>query len=389
LESTAVIRATPPALDEAFLTSLLASLGQEAHRFRFEVAPNPCVGAAVLAGDRVVARGYHRVWGDVHAEVDALARAAESGVPESDWTALVVTLEPCRKVGKQPPCVDAIVRSKIPRVIVGAVDPDPRARGSGLQALRAAGLQVDVFEGVSVLERVTPHFVQWTSPDRLRRPRPWTIAKWAQTRSGHLIPPPDVGGGRWISGPAALDEVHALRGRVDAIVTGVSTVLADDPRFSVRPPGDPAKPPLRVVLDSVLRTPPNARLFKPREAHEGLGALHVLHQAGANPERYRLLEAAGATLVACHVDENDHVSLWDVQTHLWSLGVRRVLLEAGPMLVSRYLEHGFVDQLRVYTGNVLGGRGDTLGPRLATLRFRERLDREVGGDAALEAFLYD
>lgn len=383
------MRATHVALDEALLTSLFESLGAEARRFRFDVAPNPCVGAAVLAGDRVVARGFHRVWGGAHAEVDALASAAQSGVPASEWTALAVTLEPCCTLGKQPACTDAILRSGLRRVIVGAVDPDGEARGAGLARLRDAGLQVDLFEGVAPLERVSPHFLQWTSPDRLRRPRPWTIAKWAQTRSGHLIPPPEVGQGRWISGPAALEEVHVLRGRVDAIVTGISTVLADDPRFSVRPPGDIAKPPQRVVLDSVLRTPPNARLFAPREPHEGLGDLHILYQAGTNPERYRMLEAAGAKLVGCHTDEKDHVSLWDVQAYLWQIGARRVLLESGPVLVSRYLDHGFVDQLRVYTGNVSGGRGDTLGPRLAQLRFRERLDREVGGDAVLESFLYD
>lgn len=383
------MRATHTALDEALLTSLFESLGEESRRFRFDIAPNPCVGAAVLAGDRVIARGFHRVWGGVHAEVDALAQAEASGVPSSEWTTLAVTLEPCSTVGKQPACTDAILRSGIPRVIVGAVDPDVRSRGSGIQRLREAGLQVDLFEGVAPLTRVSPHFLQWTSPDRLRRPRPWTIAKWAQTRSGHLIPPADVGGGRWISGPKSLDEVHELRGRVDAIVTGISTVLADDPRFSVRPPGDPTKPPLRVVLDSVLRTPPGARLFAPKEPHEGLGDLHILYQAGTNPERYRLLEAAGAKLVGCHTDENDHVSLWDVQAYLWQLGVKRVLLESGPVLLSRYLDHGFVDQVRVYTGNVLGGRGDTLGPRLAQMRFKERLDREVGGDAVLESFLYD
>ncbi|MCC6406646.1 MAG: bifunctional diaminohydroxyphosphoribosylaminopyrimidine deaminase/5-amino-6-(5-phosphoribosylamino)uracil reductase RibD [Planctomycetes bacterium] len=383
------MRATQTALDETLLTTLFESLGQEAHAQRFEVAPNPCVGAAVLAGDRVLSRGFHRVWGGPHAEVEALALAAESGVPQDEWTTLAVTLEPCSSVGKQPACTEAILRSGIRRVIVGAVDPDPRSRGAGIQRLREAGLQVDLFEGVSTLDRVTPHFVQWTSPDRMRRPRPWTIAKWAQTRSGHLIPPAEVGGGRWISGPASLDEVHVLRGRVDAIVTGISTVLADDPRFSVRPPGDPSKPPIRVVLDSVLRTPPNARLFQPKEPHEGLGGLHILYQAGTNAERYRLLEAAGAKLVGLHVDDNDHVSLWDVQAYLWQLGVRRVLLESGPILLSRYLDHGFVDQVRVYTGNVSGGRGETLGPRLAQMRFEERADRETGGDAVLEAFLYD
>ncbi len=384
-----MMRAITTTLDEAAITGLLQSLGDEARRFRFDVAPNPCVGAAVLAGGREVARACHEVWGEAHAEVRAFARAEASGVPKSDWDTLVVTLEPCSTSAKQPACTQAILDSGIRRVIVGAVDPDPRHRGNGIKLLRDAGLRVDLFEGPARIERVTPHFLAWTSPDRLRRPRPWTIAKWAQTRSGHLSPPPEFGAGRWISGPASLDEVHVLRGRVDAIVTGVSTVLADDPRFSVRPPGDPTKPPLRIVLDSVLRTPPTARLFAPQHGDEGVGELNILHQAGANAQRYRELEAVGAKLTGLHVDENDHVSLWDVQSFLWQRGVRRVMLEAGPMLISRYLEHGFVDQLRVYTGNVGGGRGEPLGSKLASLRFKEREDRECAEDSVLEAFLYD
>jgi diaminohydroxyphosphoribosylaminopyrimidine deaminase/5-amino-6-(5-phosphoribosylamino)uracil reductase len=201
------------------------------------------------------------------------------------------------------------------------------------------------------------------------------------------VPPPHVGGGRWISGPASLDEVHVLRGRVDAIVTGVSTVLADDPRFSVRPPGDPDRPPLRVVLDSYLRTPAEGRLFEPAGPGEGRGKLHVLCQAGANAGRHRALEAAGATVTGLHANEHDRISLRDVQEWLWAQGARRVLLEAGPVLLSRYIELGFVDQVRIYTGNVSGGQGESMATWIQHMKLQERLDREVEGDSVLEAFL--
>jgi diaminohydroxyphosphoribosylaminopyrimidine deaminase/5-amino-6-(5-phosphoribosylamino)uracil reductase len=223
--------------------------------------------------------------------------------------------------------------------------------------------------------------------DRLRRPRPWTIAKWAQTRSGQLRPPEDVGGGRWISGPDALREVHVLRGRVDAIVTGVTTVLNDDPRLSVRPPGDSSKPPLRVVLDSYLRTPPTSRLFAPPATGEGAGELHILCQAGADGGRFRALEAAGAHVTGLHSSEEDQVALRDVQEWLWQRGVRRVLLEAGPRLLSRYFAQGFVDQIRVYTGSVSGGRGDSMAAWLTQLRLEGRIDREIGPDSVLESFV--
>jgi diaminohydroxyphosphoribosylaminopyrimidine deaminase/5-amino-6-(5-phosphoribosylamino)uracil reductase len=375
-------------LDEARLEKLLEELSREAARFRFDVAPNPCVGAAVIAGGEVIARGFHEFWGGPHAEVQALERARESGVPASRWDALVVTLEPCSSTGKTPPCVDRIVASGIRRVVVGEVDPDRRHQGAGLRALREAGLEVLLLEGSAPLEKVAPYFLAWNDIDRLRRPHPWTIAKWAQTRTGQLVPPSGVGGGRWISGPESLRDVQVLRGRVDAIVTGVGTVLADDPRLTVRPPGDASRPPLRVVLDSTLRTPPDAALLRAPGPGEGAGEVHILCVGGADATRHRALLDAGAQVHALHVATDDGVSLRDVQSWLWDRGVRRVMIEAGPRVLTHYLESGFVDQVRIYTGDVNGGRGPSMASWLARPDFRERLDREWGNDAVLEAFRY-
>ncbi len=384
--SGSMTQATTYTLGETFLRELLRELSEGARRHRFEVAPNPAVGAALLAQGRVLARGFHEFWGGPHAEVNAFHAAQLEGVAQQADT-LVVTLEPCSSYGKTPPCVELIRSSGIQRVIVGALDPDPRHRGAGLRSLQESGVEVEFVPNASPLERVAPHFLRWVDVDRVRRPRPWTIAKWAQTRSGQLSPPANVGAGRWISGPESLREVHVLRGRVDAIVTGVTTVLADDPRFSVRPPGDATRPPLRVILDSYLRTPPNGRLFEAPGAGEGAGEIHVLCQAGANAARHVALTEAGARVTGLHASEEDHVALRDVQHWMWERGVRRVLLEAGPQLLSRYLEAGFVDQIRVYTGNVFGGRGDSLAPWLATAKLEERIDREVGDDSVFEAFL--
>jgi diaminohydroxyphosphoribosylaminopyrimidine deaminase / 5-amino-6-(5-phosphoribosylamino)uracil reductase len=298
-------------------------------------------------------------------------------------------LEPCSSSGKTPPCVERIVQSGVPRVVVGAIDPDPRHRGEGLRALQEAGIEVLLLEGAAPIEKVSPYFVGWNHIDRLRRPHPWTVAKWAQTRTGQLVPPSGIGGGRWISGPESLREVQVLRGRVDAIVTGVGTVLADDPRFSVRPPGDPSRPPMRVVLDSSLRTPPDATLFRAPGAGEGAGPVHILCVGGADATRHRALLDAGAHVTALHAATDDGVSLRDVQNWLWEQGLRRVLVEAGPRVLTHYLESGFVDQVRIYTGDVNGGRGPSMAEWLGRLKFRERLDREWGTDAVLEAFLYE
>jgi diaminohydroxyphosphoribosylaminopyrimidine deaminase/5-amino-6-(5-phosphoribosylamino)uracil reductase len=374
-------------LDEARLRTLLAELARDAAAFRFEVAPNPAVGAAVIAGEAILGRGFHRVWGEAHAEVAAIDAAIQSGAPTSRFEALVVTLEPCSSHGKTPPCVERILQSGIRCVVVGALDPDPRHRGRGLELLRAAGVEVVLLEGESALHKVAPHFLSWTDNERVRRPRPWTIAKWAQTRSGQLTPPTGVGGGRWISGPEALQEVQILRGRVDAIVTGVGTVLADDPRFTVRPPGNLSKPPMRVVLDSNLRTPPNAAILRTPGANEAGGPVHILCVGGARSERHSALLDAGAHVHELHVATDDGVSLRDVQAWLWEQGVRRMLLECGPRLLSHYLTSGFVDQVRIYTGQVNGGRGASMAEWMTRLKFQERLDREHGGDAVLEGFL--
>jgi diaminohydroxyphosphoribosylaminopyrimidine deaminase/5-amino-6-(5-phosphoribosylamino)uracil reductase len=374
-------------LDDAARRTLLEELAESSRAFRFEVAPNPCVGAAVVAGGKVVSRGYHEAWGEDHAELRALKAAAASGVPRNEWDTLVVTLEPCSSRGKTPPCVDAIIASGIKTIIVGALDPDPRHRGQGLEFLREAGLEVVVLQHAAPLDRVAPHFLRWTSHDRVRRARPWTQAKWAQTLTGQLSPPKDVGEGRWISGPEALAEVQIMRSHVDAIVTGIGTVLADNPRFTVRPPGNTDTPPLRIVLDTFLKTPPEARLFAPPGPGESAGAVHVLSIVGVSLARERALRDAGAEVHGLHGAKDGRLDLRAVQAWLWEHDVRRVLVEAGPTLVASYFDAGFIDQIRVVTGSVRGGLGESLGERLAGARLLERRDGELGEDSVLDAFL--
>ncbi len=375
------------AVESAQFHALLDELVRAAIAFRFEVAPNPCVGACVLSDGVEIGRGFHRQWGGPHAEIEALEAARASGVPRERWDTLVVTLEPCSSHGKTPPCVEAILREPLRRVVVGCLDPDPRQRGQGLELLRARGLEVVFLRGAAPLERAAPHFLEWTRPDRLRRSLPWVIAKWAQTRTGQLSPPPGVGDGRWISGQPAREDVQRLRARVDAILTGVGTVLADDPRLSVRLDAEPGRAPLRVVLDSTLRTPPGARLFQPSAPGEAAGPVRVITRAGFDPVRYRALTEAGATIHALHPGDDGHASLRETLTLLWAEGVRRVLLEAGPRLTQAAIEGEFVDQLRVYTASLNGGEGPSLGRHLVPERLLQVARSEVGDDARLDAFL--
>ncbi len=378
---------TAQTLNPEVLGSLLDRLGREAAEYRFEVAPNPCVGAAVLAAGEVVGVGYHETYGGPHAEIQALAAAAASGVSQADWDTIVVTLEPCSTTGKTPPCVQAILESGVQNVVVSQLDPNPDHEGRGLHMLEEAGLQVRVMDGTSLLKEVSPHFLRWVANERVRRPRPWMIAKWAQTMTGQLSPPADVGRGRWISGPESLEEVHLLRAKVDAMVTGVGTILADNPRLSVRPPGKTNCPPARIILDAWLRTPTDARLFDKPNKGESAGPVIIMCLPGSNAVRWRALEKAGAQIVEIRGEDRKHLRLLDVQYWMARNGYRRVLLETGPTLLRHYLKSGLVDQVRMITGSVRGGFGESLADWIQEAKLKQPLMRECGSDSVMEAFL--
>jgi diaminohydroxyphosphoribosylaminopyrimidine deaminase/5-amino-6-(5-phosphoribosylamino)uracil reductase len=374
-------------LESTELRSLLHELGTEAARFRFEVAPNPCVGAAILSKGKVIARGYHERWGADHAEVETLEVAARSGVPRAEWDTLVVTLEPCSTRGKTGPCTQAIMEAGIQSVVIGAVDPDPRHQGLGIRFLEDAGLEATLITGASPLEDVAPHFLGWTRQERLRRPRPWILAKWAQTSTGQLSPPKGHGDGRMISSPESLEQVQHLRATVDAILTGVGTVVADDPRLTVRAPARTLQAPARIILDSGLRTSPDARLFDPPEAGESAGPIRILCTTGPDRGREKALIEAGAGVHGLRGDDRRFLNLRAVMTWMWDQGYRRVLLESGPTLLEACFEVGFVDQVRVVTGSVRGGRGESLGARLQPAKLGARRDGECGPDSVLDAFI--
>jgi len=249
----------------------------------------------------------------------------------------------------------------------------------------------------SPLEQASPHFLRWTSPARTRSRRPWVVAKWAQTMTGQLVPPPEVGEGRWISGPEALEEVQVLRSRVDAILTGSGTVLVDDPRLTLRGVGKELRDqagrgaPGRVVLDTDLRTPPEAQLLQAPGEDEAAGPVLLFARTDIDPVRSRALvdscRGPGVEITTAKMADRTHFELQDVMERLYERGVRRLMVEAGPTLLQALFDAGLVDQVRIYTGTVRGGEGPTLGPWLAQARLEEREDREVGAMARLEAFV--
>lgn len=334
--------------------------------------PNPRVGCVVVRAGQVVGEGWHARAGGPHAEVVALAAA---GTAARGATAYV-SLEPCCHHGRTPPCTEALVAAGVARVVYACGDPNPRVAGGGAARLRAADIEVEGGVLDAEARAVNPGFLA-----RMARGRPWLRLKVAASLDGRTALAD--GRSRWITGPEARRDVQRLRARSSAIVTGIGTVLADDPELTVRDePAGAVRPPLRVVLDSRLRLPPSARLL----ATPGqVVALTVAPEAGA-----------AATLAAAGVDvrrvagEGGRVAPADLVATLVDLECNEVLVEAGPALNGALLAAGLVDELVVYQApHVLGGTALPMFalPPLAAMddrpAFTLREARPVGADLRL------
>src|SRR5690348_3105033 len=221
-----------------------------AERGLYSTDPNPRVGAVLVKDGKIVGRGFHKKAGEAHAEVLALKEAGAA----AQGATLYVTLEPCAHQGKTPPCADAVVAAKVARVVAAMTDPNPQVAGKGFEKLKAAGIAVA--EGLMEADAraLNPGFIS-----RMTRGRPWVRSKLAVSMDGRTALA--TGQSKWISGEAAREDVHRWRARSSAVLTGIGTLLADDPTFSVRLPGE-WRQPYKVVVDTNLSTPADAKIFQ-------------------------------------------------------------------------------------------------------------------------------
>ena len=298
-------------------------------------APNPMVGAVVVAGTEIVGEGFHARYGESHAEVNALNAAGA----RARGATLYVSLEPCNHHGKTPPCTEAIIAAGIVRVVVAVRDPSAIARG-GAERLIAEAIRVDVgVERDRALELNAPFFNAHAESDR-----PWVTLKLAISADGAIADP--TGGHRWITGRESRAFVHHLRADADAIAVGSGTVLADDPSLTVRDAPRPRVPPRRVVFDRHLRTPVDSTLA--RTASEIPTIIYTLGGEAPVAAR-RALDAAGVQIDSTATD------LAGAIRSLRDAGVRALFVEAGPRLTGSFLREAVVDRLIIFRSPLVLG----------------------------------
>lgn len=339
--------------------------------------PNPRVGCVIVSADgsSLLGQGHTQAAGQAHAEVMALRDAHAAGREVRGATGYV-TLEPCSHHGRTPPCCDALVAAGLARVVVAVGDPNPAVNGQGVARLRAAGIRVDWAETAQA-EAARELNIGFFS--RMQRGRPWVRMKLAASLDGRTAL--DNGQSQWLTGETARADGHAWRKRAGAVLTGVGTVLADNPRLDVRlVPTE--RQPLRCVVDTRLDTPASARLFDTADAP-------VLFYA-AKPEASRLaaLQARGAEV--CHLpDGHGRVDLAAVLADLAQRQVNELHLEAGQRLNAAWLQAGLVDELLLYQAPLLVGAGQglaALGPYTAlaqAARWQYHAVDRVGSDLRL------
>lgn len=310
-----------------------------ARRGTGRTSPNPAVGAVVVQGGRVVGTGWHRQAGQAHAEVLALEEAG----PAAPGATLYVTLEPCCHQGRTPPCTGAVAAAGVRRVVVAMLDPDPRVGGRGIGELASQGIAVAVGPGGPEAERLNEAYLL-----HRRLGRPFVTYKAAASLDGRTAAAD--GTSRWITGPAARRDVHRLRSASDAICVGIGTVLKDDPSLTVREVRSD-RPPLRVVVDSLARTPPGARVL------DGAAPTLVTVSDAAPAAAVTAIEARGAE-VARLPAAGGRLALGPLLACLAERGIVSLLLEGGAILAGAFAAAGLVDRYVFYLApKLLGGEG--------------------------------
>ncbi|MFT7234715.1 MAG: diaminohydroxyphosphoribosylaminopyrimidine deaminase [Methylophagaceae bacterium] len=324
-----------------------------AERGVYTTAPNPRVGCVIAKNDQILAEGWHQKAGQPHAEVNALEQLDRQGLRAVQGADCYITLEPCSHEGRTPPCADALIKAGIKRAFVAMVDPNPLVSGQGVKKLQQAGIIVTTGLLEHQAEALNRGFCQ-----RMRHNRPFVRSKIAISLDGRTAMA--SGESQWITSPQARQDVQKLRAQCGAIVTGIGTVLADDPQMTVRPgqwypENQPIRQPLRIVVDSQFKISSRAKIFS---ADSDTLIATVSNNKRDNIATIKLDELSG------------HINLNQLMMELGNRDINDVLIEAGAVLNGAMLELGLIDELIIYMApKILGdsGKGAFHIPALKTM----------------------
>lgn len=312
-------------------------------------APNPLVGAVVVKNGRVIGEGYHRKYGELHAERNALAACTE----DPAGATLYVTLEPCCHYGKTPPCTEIIIEKKIAKVVIGSRDPNPKVAGKGARILREHGIEVVEDYMRETCDALNPVFFHYITTKT-----PYVVLKFAMTLDGKIAT--RTGASKWITGEAARNHVHQLRGRYAGILAGIGTVLADDPMLNCRIDG--AHQPLRIILDSHLRIPMGSRLVRSAKEYPLLIVCNEsIREREGGASRIQKLEEAGAKVWTLP-EKNGHPDLNVLMQRLGEEKIDSVLIEGGGTVNEAALKAHIVHHVYAYIAPKIFGGEDAKTP---------------------------
>jgi diaminohydroxyphosphoribosylaminopyrimidine deaminase / 5-amino-6-(5-phosphoribosylamino)uracil reductase len=318
------------------------------------VEPNPMVGCVIVRENRLLGEGWHQCFGGPHAEVNAIASA---GCPVAGST-VYVTLEPCAHTGKTPPCADALIAAGVTRVVVAHPDPNPQVAGAGIRKLKDAGIEVEIgLLQVQAAELLAPYLKLTT------KTFPWIIGKWAMTWDGKIAT--SSGDSKWISNAQCRTAAHQTRGRVDAIMVGINTVLRDDPLLTARPQGPRVA--MRVILDSNARLPLDCQICQTAKDVPTLIAVG----SQADPQKILQLRERGCEVWMPPFEEPDNLANASVSTpvrllglleELAQRGMTNILAEGGGQLLGSLFDLGQIDEVHLFIGGKLIGGQEALSP---------------------------
>ena len=324
--------------------------------------PNPRVGCVIVNEGRIVGQGYHHSAGELHAERVALLEAGERARGATAY----VSLEPCCHQGRTPPCTDGLIDAGVTKVVAAMSDPNPRVGGSGFELLGNAGIEV-----VSDVLHEEALWLNRGFVSRMVRKRPWVKLKSAATLDGRTAA--YDGRSKWITGEVARQQVQSLRSECSAVVTGIGTVLADDPNMNVRENDsfEVERQPYRVVLDTHLQTPLDSRII-------GSDQKLIIFTLSQDLDRVAALIEQGAEVIQMQADVNNKLDLDRVLAELAKWECNEVLIEAGQTLSGAFLQKGLVDELALYyAGSLLGDKGKSMFEFEQPIEFEKRAEYKV------------